>query len=142
MITAGDGAESLEEFHDMVERLCECYEPVGVVEELLVQKIAACWWRKARVIRAENGEIRKGQDTLAVDRDLRNSDKANLDLALSEMDLHLFHIGNQADQQVSTRDRWSTIQVAQTDLRRNRSGLLYLTDLLRRRNVRSRATVT
>ena len=60
VITAGDGEESLEEFNDSVQQLCEYYKPVGFVEESLVQTIATCWWRKARVIRAENGEIRKG----------------------------------------------------------------------------------
>ncbi len=60
VITAGDGEESLEEFHDLVERLCEYYEPTGFVEESLVQTIATCWWRKARVIRAENGEYASG----------------------------------------------------------------------------------
>ena len=33
VITAGDGKEDLSEVHDLVERLCEQYEPVGVVEE-------------------------------------------------------------------------------------------------------------
>jgi hypothetical protein len=131
VITAGDGEESLEEFHDLVGQLCEYYEPVGVVEELLVQTIATCWWRKARVIRAENGEIRKSLDTLAVDRKLRNSDKANLDLALSDMELNLFSVKNQADQQVSTRDRWSAIQVAQSDLWRHHSSLAYLSAVLK-----------
>src|ERR1035438_657539 len=121
VITAGDGEEGLEEFHDLVEQFCEYYEPVGVVEESLVQTIATCWWRKARVIRAENGEIRKRLDTLAVDRALRNSDKGNLDLALSRMDLYLFNPKNQADQQVSSRDRWSVLQSAQSDLGRHRS---------------------
>ena len=130
VITAGDGEESLEEFHDLVKQLHEQYEPIGVVEESLVQTIATCWWRKARVIRAENGEIRKRLDTLAVDRALRNSDKGNLDLALSRMDLYLFNPKNQADQQVSSRDRWSVLQVAQSDLRRHRPGLAYLSGLL------------
>ncbi len=85
VITAGDGEESLEEFHALIKRLWEYYEPVGVVEESLVQTIATCWWRKARVIRAENGEIRKRLDALTVDRALRNSDQSNLALALSEM---------------------------------------------------------
>jgi hypothetical protein len=53
VITAGDGEESLEEFHELVEKLCQQYEPVGVLEESLVQTIATCWWRKARVLRAE-----------------------------------------------------------------------------------------
>jgi hypothetical protein len=132
VITAGDGEESLEEFNDLVKQLCEYYEPVRVVEESLVQTIATCWWRKARVIRAENGEIRKRLDTLGVDRVLRNSDKANLDLALSEMGLGLFSVTNQADQQVSSRERWSAMQAAQSDLRTNRSGLAYLSALLQK----------
>jgi hypothetical protein len=49
---------------------------------------------KARVLRAENGEIRKRVDTLAMDQVLRNSDKGNLDLALSEMELGLFSAEN------------------------------------------------
>ena len=72
VITAGDGEESLEEFHALVENLGNSYKPVGVVEETLVQTIATALWRKARVIRAENGEIRKQLDTLRVDRALRD----------------------------------------------------------------------
>src|SRR5437660_9826267 len=68
VITAGDGEEDLAEFHALVGSLWEYY--AGVVEESLVQTIATCWWRKARVIRAENGEIRKRLDTMRVDRAL------------------------------------------------------------------------
>ncbi len=130
VITAGDGEENLEEFHSLLTGLWESYEPMGVVEESLVQTIAACWWRKARVIRAENGEIRKRLDTLKVDQALRKSDKANLDLALSEMDLYLFNAENPADGKVSTVKRWSAMQVAQSNLREHRSGLKYLNALL------------
>jgi hypothetical protein len=84
------------------------------------------------VIRAENGEIRKRLDTLAVNRALRKSDKVNLDLALSEMDLDLYRAENQADQMVSSRERWSAIQVAQSSLREHRSGLAYLSALLKK----------
>jgi hypothetical protein len=104
VIAAGDGKESLEEFHDLLERLCEEYEPVGVVEESLVQTIATCLWRKARVIRAENGEIRKRLDTLAVDRALRISDEGNLNVGLQELELGLFSADNSADDKVSSRD--------------------------------------
>ncbi len=130
VITAGDGEESLEEFHDLVEQLCDYYEPVGIVEESLVQTIAACWWKKARVIRAENGEIRKRLDTQAVDWQLRNSDKGNLDVYISQKNTPLFNNGNWADQQVSTWDRLSALQEAQSDLRRHRCGLEYLSALL------------
>ena len=97
VITAGDDEENLEEFYDLVERLCEYYEPVGVVEETLIQRVATCWWRLARVIRAENGEIRKRLDTIEVDRVLRNSDQVNLFLAVSNMELGFFSRENPAD---------------------------------------------
>lgn len=129
VISAGHGEESLEEFHNLAERLWERYEPLGVVEESLVQTIATCWWRKARVLRAENGEIRKRLDAVAVDRAFRNSDKANL--VLSEMDLEVYRPENQADQQVSTRERWSAIQDDQRTLREHHSGLVYLSALLK-----------
>ena len=89
VITAGDREESLEEFRALVEGLVNSYRPVGVVEEALVQMIATALWRKARVLRAENGEIRKQLDSSAANRALRNSDKGNFDLALAEMDLRL-----------------------------------------------------
>jgi hypothetical protein len=132
VIRAGDGKESLEEFDALVKRLHEQYEPIGVVEESLVETIATCWWRKARVIRAENGEIRKRLDTLAVDRAFRNLDKGNLDVALSEMELCLFLPDNQADQQVSSMDRWSALQATQTALRSHEFGLSYLRELLQK----------
>ena len=130
VIATGDGEETLEEFHALIERLWEYYEPVGVVEESLVQTIATCWWRKARVIRAENGEIRRRLDTLAVDRALRNSDKANLDLALMEMDLGVYSAENQADDKVSSRERWSAMQGDQSNMRGHHAGLTYLSALL------------
>jgi hypothetical protein len=129
VITAGDGKESLEEFHDLVKQLQEQYEPIGIVEESLVQTIAACWWRKARVLRAENGEIRKRLDTLMTDRAIQDSDKGYLDVVLSAMGC-LFLPDNRTDMQVSTIDRWSRMQVIQTDLRRHPAGLAHLRDLL------------
>ena len=128
VITDGDGVESLEEFHDLVERLNERYDPVGIDEELLVQTIATCWWRKKRVIRAENGEIRKPLDTLQIERDLRNSDEANLAVAFLEMDLYL--VKNPVDRNVPTMDRWTAFQAAQSSLQRHEVGLKYLTALL------------
>ncbi len=129
VITAGDGEKSLEQFHALVEQLGKCYKPVGVIEETLVQTIATTLWRKARVIRAENGEIRKRLDTRAGDRELRNSEKSNLALLLSELGLGLYRAENQTD--LSTSDRWSAMQVDQSNLRGHRSGLEYLSALLR-----------
>jgi hypothetical protein len=130
VITAGDGKEDLSEFHKIVEKLCKQYKPVGVVEESLVQTIATCLWRKARVIRAENGEIRKRLDLLAVDRALRISDEGNLNVGFEGLNLSLFRAENSADDKVSSRERWSALQGAQTGLREHHSGLGYLSALL------------
>jgi hypothetical protein len=129
VITAGDGEEILEEFHSLLVGLCESYEPMGVVEESLVQTIAACWWRKARVIRAENGEIRKRLDTIAVDRALRDSDKANLILAVSNIELGFFSRENPADK-IPLMEQWATMQGAQSTLRAHHTGLAYLRVIL------------
>ena len=101
VITSGDGQEAMEEFHALTQQLEEHYQPVGIAERLLVQTIANCWWRKARVIRAENGEIRSSLDSLEVDRHLRNSDKSNMDVAMLEFDCDVFNVENKADQQIS-----------------------------------------
>ena len=131
VITAGDGKESSEEFQALIEQLWEEYEPVGVVEELLVKRIAACWWRTARVLRAENGEIRMRLDTLAMDRAQRNSDKGNRDLAYSDIHI-LFSAENQADQPVLTKDGASAAREALRDLHKNHPGLERMTALLQK----------
>jgi hypothetical protein len=125
VITAGDGEENLEEFHSLVDRLWESYEPVGVVEESLIQTIAICWWRKARVLRAENGEIRKRLDTISVDRALRNSDNTNLVLAVSDLELGFFR-----PNEIPLMEQWAAIQHAQTTLRTHRPGPAFLRSLL------------
>jgi hypothetical protein len=107
VITAGDGEESQEEFDALIEDLENCYQPVGAVEELHLQKIATALWRKARVLRAENGEIRRQLDTAAAERMLRSSDKSNFDLALQEMGWRLHNPESPTDQKASTMDRWS-----------------------------------
>ncbi len=131
VITDGYGEESLEEYHALLDGLFTSYEPVDIVEENLVHIIGASLWRKARVIRAENGEIRRQLDTVDMDRALRNLDKGNFDLAvMSEMELRLFSVDNPSDQKVPRRDRWSAMQNAQTNLRENAPGRAHLATLL------------
>lgn len=78
VITAGDGKESVSDFINLVERLCEHYEPVGVIERMHVETIAICWWRKARVIRAENGGIRRDLDSIRSKRLGYSGERENL----------------------------------------------------------------
>jgi hypothetical protein len=119
------GEESLEEFQALIERLSNCYEPVGIVEETQVQIIATTLWRKARVTRAENGEIRKRLDTISVDRVLRNSDHTNLIFAVSQLELGFYR-----PNQIPLMEQWATLQRAQTTLRTHPHGLAFLRALL------------
>ena len=129
VITAGEGEENLKEFHDLVEKLLKDYEPVGVIEESLVQTIATCWWRKARVLRAENGEISKRLDAAVMDQRLR--DLAKVNLALTQIkELSLFSLRNSAEQKVRSRDEWSALEVLQRDVQGHDSGLKQLLGLL------------
>ena len=52
--------EKYEDFEGLHRSMIEQYQPVGRVEHLLVEWIAACWFRLGRVIRAETGELTKG----------------------------------------------------------------------------------
>jgi hypothetical protein len=46
------------------------------------------------------------------------------------LELRLYNPENSADQRVPTRDRYSAMQAAQSNLRKNRAGVTYLTSLL------------
>jgi hypothetical protein len=59
VITAGDYQEGEQEFAQLLEDLREQFTPAGVAEDLEVQKIALCYWRKMRAVRYEHGAIRK-----------------------------------------------------------------------------------
>ena len=48
------------EFENLSKTLSE-YQPVGPMENLLVERIASCWWRLRRVQIAEDGEAAKGR---------------------------------------------------------------------------------
>jgi predicted metal-binding protein len=49
--------ENPEECQKLLERLTASYQPVGAAEELEVQPIAVCWWKRSRAWRYENAEI-------------------------------------------------------------------------------------
>ncbi len=49
--------EDPDEYQNLLQRLAESYQPVGAAEELEVQQIAVCWWKRARAWRYENAEI-------------------------------------------------------------------------------------
>lgn len=82
VITTGDGAEDSREFDSLVSKLIAELKPVGIVEELLVDKLAGCLWRHRRLYRYEVGLIRGQLDT-AVD-DFYSKDELNELLEIDE----------------------------------------------------------
>ena len=59
LITAGDGKENAQEYNELLDGLIVSLHPTGQIECLLVEKIAADYWRLRRVLRFESGSIRK-----------------------------------------------------------------------------------
>lgn len=51
------GEESVEEYEQLLQSLMESLQPVGQVEELLVEKLTVYTWRHRRLLRAEAAEI-------------------------------------------------------------------------------------
>jgi len=64
VIQAGDGQESQEEFDRLLALLWDDLQPQGALEEMQVERIAICYWRLWRCLRAEMGETRKTLDNL------------------------------------------------------------------------------
>lgn len=65
VIRSGDGKENAADFQAVASALHDDLQPVGILEEMLVEKIAVCYWRLRRVIRCEVGHIRSKLDTAA-----------------------------------------------------------------------------
>jgi hypothetical protein len=62
VITTIEGHAPRGEFEAMVDGLAEDFQPVGTYEQLLVQEIAACFWRKRRLLRFENRAAFESRD--------------------------------------------------------------------------------
>ena len=60
VVPAGPGQENLDEFRFLLEQLRRDLQPHGAVEEILVEKIAVCYWRLRRLLHSEMGELQKG----------------------------------------------------------------------------------
>ena len=79
VITGGDGKESVEEFAALLAGLRDDYDPQSMLEDLLVENIAKCFWRLRRSIRCEHGQIRSYLDTAIRDREQRRRDSFEID---------------------------------------------------------------
>lgn len=60
--------ESKSEYELLLNGLWQSQQPVGRLEEILVEKLATIIWRQRRFLEAEGAEIRKNQDTAESDR--------------------------------------------------------------------------
>jgi len=60
LIKEGEAAENAAEFDELLDGLSRDWKANGKREELLVEEIAVCAWRKARALRCEAGLTRRG----------------------------------------------------------------------------------
>lgn len=67
VITEGEGAEDQQAFDALLADFIGEFNPVGSLEEMLVEKIAVCYWRMSRANRYEVGVLRKTLDTATND---------------------------------------------------------------------------
>ncbi len=67
VITVGEGAESPEEFNSLLGDLKMQLNPVGTLEEMLVEKVVVAYWRLRRAYKYEVGLIRQELDTATDD---------------------------------------------------------------------------
>lgn len=67
VITIGEGAENPEEFNSLLVDLKTQLNPLGTLEEILVEKIAVAYWRLCRAYRYEVGLIRSELDNATDD---------------------------------------------------------------------------
>jgi hypothetical protein len=128
LITAGEGKENSEDFATLLQGLQEHYKPSGIVEEMLVETMATSWWRQARTLRAENGQIRMQLDTAGRDRAQLNSDEGNLALLLMSKEPEPCAAIKDFERNPKTSQE--SCELLRYDLRQHQSGLEYLRGIL------------
>lgn len=78
VIRTGDAEESGSEFEALLASLSDELRPEGMLEEMMVEKIAVCYWRLRRAIRCEVGAIRGAADDLTFRTALKRIDGVKL----------------------------------------------------------------
>lgn len=82
VVDSPTGAESRSDFDALLADLCNELQPVGLIEQTLVERIATCYWRLNRAQRYETGAVR---ETLEVpDTRADHLDKLALELPKAE----------------------------------------------------------
>jgi hypothetical protein len=127
VITLGDGTEDPQDFEQLHAKLRTAYAPVGFREDQLVEWIAIYEWRLARVLRAENGEIRKPLDNVAMAQHVQQVSQANIDIFLR----YLLKMGKRfeagtSDEKLSVKERALEAQKSLTNLLTDPTGIAHL----------------
>ena len=64
VIKEGDGKEDQGEFEALQAGLSDAYQTEGPLEEMILERIAVCYWRLHRAAQYETGVLREGLDTV------------------------------------------------------------------------------
>jgi hypothetical protein len=64
VVDGGEGAESQEQFDALLSELKSQFDPQGLLEEMLIEKMAVAYWRLRRVHRYEVGLLRQKLDNI------------------------------------------------------------------------------
>ena len=84
----GFGSEDGDQFRGLLNMLREDREPVGVLEEVLVDRIAVCIWRLKRALQYENGAMKLRYLNQELQMDLRGKSDSDIK-SLTQYYLHL-----------------------------------------------------
>jgi hypothetical protein len=76
VISSKEVAESQEKYDDLRQKFISDLEPVGMVEEMLVDRIVSTYWRLRRVIVSEKGIIQKQTANLSFNNSIERVKKA------------------------------------------------------------------
>ena len=73
VVTEGKRAEDPAEFDELLGGLWRDLAPVGTLEEMLVEKIAVCWWRQRRALKSEAWLVGRASRAETKERQLTES---------------------------------------------------------------------
>ena len=112
--------ESREEFSELLRLLSDEFQPVGLVEHALVERIGIAFWRQRRLVRAESAEVSINQQRFGDDQKREVRHVLDLDYDTAEAieapddeaeDIEVADVGD-------LRDRWKALvdeEIAETD---------------------------
>lgn len=75
--------ESQEEFSQLLAELADEFQPVGLVEHALVERVGIALWRQRRLVRAESAEVSLNQQSFGSRQTNKVGDVLNLDFMVS-----------------------------------------------------------